>query len=96
MRQGEKEVERERRAKLRQIIRDLAEAGIEVRREELLRGPAYRVRSGNCLLSGKITLFIDARLTTEQQLTLLIDYMQDNTLKLKKPSAAAIAAQSSV
>jgi hypothetical protein len=65
--------ERECEQKIRKIISRSSELGISVRREKLTRGPSFRVKSGNCTLTGKALIFIDRRLPLEQQLSLLTE-----------------------
>lgn len=50
--------------------------GIEVRRERLSRGSAFRVKSGSCMLSGKDLIFVDQRLPIDQQLNVLQEYLE--------------------
>ena len=54
------------------------EKGIAVRREKLSRGPSFRVKSGECFLTGKKLLFVDKRLPVDQQISLLQDYLIEN------------------
>ncbi len=49
--------------------------GISIRREKLSRGSAFRVKSGNCLLSGDKVIFIDRRMPIDQQLSVMFDYI---------------------
>ena len=51
--------------------------GITVRRERLSRGPGYRVKSGGCHLTGNGYLFIERRMPSDHQLSLLVDYFVD-------------------
>src|SRR5262245_15614802 len=71
-----------------QIIRRLQKVfrnhGIIVRRENLSRGPSFRVRSGDCLFTGERLVFIDRRLPADQQLSTLIDYIVSSDLKLSE------------
>jgi hypothetical protein len=66
--------EKECESKIRSIIKHLAENGINVRREKLTRGPSFKVNSGTCSLSGKVTVFVDKRLSVEQQLQTLEEH----------------------
>ncbi len=56
--------------------------GITVRRENLSRGNAYKVKSGDCHFSGNKILFVDRRLSPSQQESVLIDYVIDNQITL--------------
>lgn len=64
-------------SKLKEISKKLLESGVMVRRENLTRGPSFRVRSGRCLLVQKEhenrrdCLFIDRRLSVQQQLEIV-------------------------
>ncbi len=49
--------------------------GIDVRRENLSRGPSFRVKSGGCLLTGEPIIFLDRRLPPDQQLGTLLDHL---------------------
>jgi len=57
--------------------------GITVRRENLVRGSAYKVKSGDCLLKEDKILFLDKRLPADQQLGLLVDYIIENKFQIK-------------
>ncbi len=65
--------------KLQKIVQ---KSGIEVRRENLTRGIAFKVKSGKCEFSGRPLLFIDKRLTNEQQASVLVDYLLDQKLEV--------------
>lgn len=67
----EKKLERQ----FRQISELFTSRGIQVRREKLSRGPAFRVKSGDCALAGDNYIFVDRRLPLEQQAAVLIDYI---------------------
>ncbi len=59
----------------KQISELFTSRGIQVRREKLSRGPAFRVKSGDCAISGDNYIFVDRRLPLEQQSSVLIDYI---------------------
>jgi hypothetical protein len=69
--------------KLKEISKKLLENGIMVRRENLTRGPSFRVRSGRCVLANKEhenrkdCLFIDKRLSVQQQLELVEERLKN-------------------
>ena len=54
--------------------------GITVRREKLSRGHAFRVKSGDCLLTGTPYLFVDRRLPAPQQVQVLVDFLVDRQI----------------
>lgn len=63
-------------SKIKEISKKLVDKGVILRRENLTRGPSYRVRSGRCFVnkldSGKKDcLFIDKRLSAQQQLEII-------------------------
>lgn len=62
---------------IRFIERLFRKRGVIVRREKLSRGPAFRVKSGDCLLAGNSIIFVDRRLPAEQQLAVLVEYLVD-------------------
>ena len=70
---------------IRKLQKIVQKNGIEVRRENLTRGLAFKVKSGVCQFSGKPLLFIDKRLSNEQQASVLVDYLLDLKLEVKDP-----------
>jgi hypothetical protein len=68
---------------VRLLVKALAKRGLTVRREKLARGLAFRVKSGNCLLSGDTLLFVDRRLPPKQQFSVLLDYVIDQQITLE-------------
>lgn len=58
----------------RRLARGLRRCGVSLRREPLARGHSFRVKSGDCEVSGEKMLFIDKRLPFAQQLSVLIDF----------------------
>jgi CRISPR/Cas system Type II protein with McrA/HNH and RuvC-like nuclease domain len=66
----EKQIEQEINA----LADVLSQRGLKVRREQLVRGRSYRVKSGECMYSGESVIFIDKRLPLEQQLSVLKEY----------------------
>jgi len=77
-----KELAEER--KLRAVGKCFESHGIAVRRENLSRGHAFRVKSGSCLVSGKDVIFLDRRLPIKQQVSLLLDFLVDSELELSE------------
>ena len=67
---------------LRRLIELLAGRNLVVRREKLARGYSYRVKSGDCVLSGENLVFVDKRLPLEQQLSVIIDYLMSYRIVL--------------
>lgn len=49
----------------------LAEAGYKVRRESLKRGHGYRVVSGSCIAQGERLIFVDRRMSQDEQIAFL-------------------------
>ncbi len=70
-------------SKLKDLAKRLLENGIMVRRENLTRGPSFRVRSGRCYVSPKgegnrkDCLFIDKRLSVQQQLEIVEERLRN-------------------
>jgi len=64
------------------LERSFENRGIKVRREKLCAGPAFKVKSGNCIFSGENFIFVDRRLSADQQLSVLIDYVSDAAFTL--------------
>lgn len=71
-----KNFEKECESKIRSIIKQLATNGLEIRRENLTRGPNFKVKSGKCDLGGKPMVFLDRRLPLETQLQMLEEHIQ--------------------
>ena len=67
-----------------------AKQGVFIRREKLARGSAFRVKSGDCVLSGENMLFLDKALPVKQQLTMLIDWVMDKNLELAEEDLALL------
>ncbi len=96
--------ERELESQVKKLKKIIESRGFSVRRENLSRGPAFRVKSGGCHFSGSNVIFVDRRLPLDQQTTLLTDYilelglevsdeetegLSDSLLELLKGSARA-------
>jgi hypothetical protein len=69
---------------LRRLEQSFESRGIQVRREKLSAGPAFKVKSGGCTFSGSKIIFIDRRLSSEQQLTVLIEHVIDAPFELSE------------
>ena len=67
---------------LRSLQKVFEGRGIHVRREKLCAGPAFKVKSGDCFFSGERIIFVDLRLSSEQQLSVLIEYLIDAPFEL--------------
>ncbi len=50
----------------------LTSAGYKVRREELKRGPGWKVVSGSCMAEGVKMIFVDRQMTLDDQLAFLL------------------------
>ncbi len=70
-----------------------SQRGIMVRREKLASGPAFKVKSGNCMFSGDNLLFLDRRLPPDQQLGLLVDYLTESSFTLSSDELKLLPAQ---
>ena len=69
--------EKETEDQVKALCKLFERKGIAVRREKLARGSAFRVKSGDCILTGHRYVFVDRRLPTDQQLNVLLDYLGD-------------------
>ena len=85
--------ERERQTEVQiSVLAGLFEhRGIRVRREKLSRGQAFRVKSGQCMVSGERFVFVDRRLPHEQQVALLVDYLVDFGFELSQEEEARLS-----
>ena len=59
-------------AVFRKLSQILTDGGITVRREKLKRGHGWRVMSGSCKFEQEDLLFVDQRLSQDDQINLLI------------------------
>lgn len=75
--------EREEDQQIKQLASLFEKRGIKVRREKLSRGQSFRVKSGDCVYTEEKVLFLDKRLPSDQQINVLIDYIQDFSIKLE-------------
>lgn len=62
------------------LARGLTARGVKIKREKLMRGSGFRVRSGTCLIKGEEVLFVDKNLAPDQQLSVLVDFAIDQGL----------------
>ncbi len=86
----ELEVERE----IRNIGKLIESKGIKVRREKLSRGRNFKVRSGNCVLTGSDHIFIDRRLPQEQQMMLMLDVLNQESIEISSEEASVLSDKS--
>jgi hypothetical protein len=75
---------------IRQLQKLFRRHGITVRRENLSRGPSFRVKSGGCVLTGERIIFLDRRLPPDQQLNTLVDHLVAADLPLSADDVAAL------
>lgn len=68
---------------LRQLVKLFQSQGFAVRREKLASGPSYKVKSGDCLLGGNRLIFVDRRLSVEQQLGVVLEYLFNAAAQFK-------------
>lgn len=61
---------------LRTIVEVLQRLQVTVRREELKRGPGWRVMSGGCRLEGREVLFVDRRVTLDEQIEVVLERLR--------------------
>ena len=81
---------------LKQLIKLIAGGGYEVRREKLVRGHSFKVKSGNCLYAGQKLIFLDKRLPLSKQFDVLIDYLIELKIKLKSEEMIELPEKSRV
>ncbi len=55
----------------RELTDVLARSGVQVRREELKRGFGWRAISGSCRLNDSKFIFVDRRMSQDEQITFL-------------------------
>jgi hypothetical protein len=56
---------------VKSLILQLQERGLKVRREELKRGQGWRAKSGQCTVTGSPIVFLDSRLSQNDQIDFL-------------------------
>lgn len=81
----------EKEAELRGLTKTLKTKGIEVRRENLATGAAYRTKSGNCYCAGQDFIFVDRRLPVDQQVSLLVDYLLNSNLSFSQEELESLS-----
>lgn len=85
--------EQEEERQLKKLVQVLNNRGIAVRRENLSRGSAFRVKSGGCLFSGENIVFLDRRLSISQQLAVLVDHILDLDMQLLPAESEGLSKQ---
>ena len=61
----------EKESTYRRLVGEFESLGYSVRREELKRGPGWRVMSGSCRVIENRVVFIDSRLSPDDQVQFL-------------------------
>ena len=84
------EIERE----IKNLSKIIESKGVKVRREKLSRGHNFKVRSGNCVLTGQDHVFLDKRLPQEQQMMLLCEVLSQKELKISPEEATILSDKS--
>jgi hypothetical protein len=74
--------------RFRELCDTIETLGFQVRREELRRGPCWKVQSGSCRLRSSRFVFVDSRLPPEEQ----IRFLATQAAIMKSPVASAQAA----
>lgn len=69
-RQGVKQ-DPKKEAAFKLLVQQFQDAGFQVRREELKRGLGWRAASGNCTAMGEQIIFVDRRLSQDEQIEVL-------------------------
>lgn len=89
--QAEKKLGREIEKEIKSLSKIIESKGIKVRREKLSRGHNFKVRSGNCILTGTDHVFLDKRLPHEQQMLLLFEVLSQKELKITPEDASILS-----
>ncbi len=66
----------------RLLARQLEGQGFDVRRELLRQGHGWKVSSGSCSADGKRYLFVDRRLTQDEQISFLLNQINDMNIEM--------------
>lgn len=85
--------ERQDELQLRRLCEVFQRRGVQVRREKLSRGRAFRVKSGDCTLENDNLVFVDRRLPQQQQLSVLVDYIFDYGFELDEEELQAFSSR---
>ena len=74
----------------------LEEAGFQVRREQLKRGPGWKVLSGSCVAKGERLLFVDRRMSQDEQIAFLRYRLQTLEANPSSPILGAVDSNAQV
>lgn len=74
----------------RKLVEALKSGGYTVRREELKQGPGWRVVSGACRFHADTVIFVDRRLTQEDQIAFLVSQMVNRNLTVSEETLAEL------
>jgi hypothetical protein len=85
---GSKEQKKE--SVYRQLGKILEAAGVKVRREKLRQGPGWRAHSGACMADKTPMIFVDSRLTVDDQVNFLVGEIRERKVKPSDESMAAL------
>lgn len=83
--------EKDREAQIKRLVSILKNQGVIVRREKLTRGVSFRVKSGSCMFSGENIVFVDKRMSSEQQLSILREFCSESRIAPATESLAAVS-----
>lgn len=83
-------IDREKEAVLNELVDLLADQGLVVRRERLKQGPGWKVMSGACRLNDDSLIFVDRRLTQDEQIGFLVSRLLQAEVKLPKERLASL------
>lgn len=82
---AKKTFDSKKEANIRGLISEIEALGVQVRREELKRGLGFRVMSGRCRAFDKSMIFLDRRLSQDEQ----IDFLKTQAASLGEGSLNA-------
>ena len=64
---------------LSDLLRRTQDLGFQVRREKLKQGHGWRCMSGACILNGQKVLFLDSKVSLDEQIFFLSSWLAGNT-----------------
>lgn len=82
----------EKEKKFKELVSLLATQGYTVRREKLKQGHGWKVVSGSCMALGQKLVFVDQRMTQDDQLTFLRSIAETVGVTLESAAPEAISA----
>ncbi|MCC6220503.1 MAG: hypothetical protein IT291_04585 [Deltaproteobacteria bacterium] len=88
--------EREQEAVVKDLAGIFESRGVTVRREKLVRGQSFRVKSGKCVFSGQNVIFVDKNLSLDNQKTVLVDHLLQAEFELREDELKVIPGDSRV